>query len=485
MTTSKSAASEPSSAGGPTAAVRTPGEARVVKPGRGPLFVSGAAAGLGGAAAYLCALPAYVQASAPAAALLGTAAAGQAALAIALLRWPTRRLLAVTAAVAAGIVTLWLVTRTAGLGVRMPLWGPLDTTVGFTDIVDAALESLAAVLLAVCAVRWPRRRVRRPVAAAAAAALPVLLAGLLTAAGTGLATNGFTMVTGVSGSPLVPGQRLAPDTTRVLTYCSPDSFPLTMEVWEPPAGVAHPAPAVLYVHGGGLSLGSRQLRGLGASLANHAGALFPGLRRNLLARGMVVASVDYRLAPLAPWPAQLQDAQCAVRYLRFHAAALGIAPGKIGAFGSSAGGELAALLGTAPRAGAGPYPGEPSRVQAVADLFGPSDLNAMGNATPFGRVMVDVAFGGSHAVRAAASPVSYIHRGDPPFLIVQGTADPMVRPSQSLKLASRLASAGDRATLVLVRGANHGINDPAQHPSPASLTSMITGFFAHALRSKG
>lgn len=485
MTTDQSATFGRSSAGGHTAAAGAIGEARAVKPGRGPLFISGAAASLGGAAAYLCALPAYVQASAPAAALLGTAATCQAVLAMALLRRPARRLLAAAAAVAAGILTLWLATRTASLGVRMPLWGPLDTSVGFTDIIDAALESLAALLLAVCAVRWPRRRVRRPVAVAAAAALPVLLAGLLSAAGAGFATNGFTMVTGVSGNLLVPGQRLAPNTTTALTYCSPDSIPLTMEVWEPPAGAPRPAPAVLYVHGGGLSLGSRQLRGLGASLANHAGALFPGVRRDLLARGMAVASIDYRLAPLAPWPAQIEDAQCAVRYLRVHAAALGIAPDRIGAFGSSAGGELAALLGTAPRAGAGPYPAEPSRVQAVADLFGPSDLNAMGNATPFGRAMVEVAFGDSRAVRAAASPVSYIHRGDPPFLVLQGTADPMIRPSQSLMLASRLASAGDRPTLVLVRGASHGINDPSQHPSPAALTVMITSFFAHALGSKG
>lgn len=231
-----------------------------------------------------------------------------------------------------------------------------------------------------------------------------------------------------------------------------------------------------------MTLGSRQVQGLGAGLADHAGALFPGVRAGLLARGIVVASIDYRLAPLTPWPGQLEDAQCAVRFLRAHAAALGIDAGRIGAYGSSAGGELAALLGTAPRVGAGPYPSEPSQVQAVADLFGPADVNAMGrNSTPFGQAMVNMAFGSSPAVRAAASPVSYIHRGEPPFLIVQGTADPMVPPSQSVELARQLTAAGGKATLVLVRGAGHGISNPAQRPSPASIARMITEFFALSL----
>lgn len=453
-----------------------------MNPRRGSLLISGAVAALGGAATYLCVLAAYAQASVPAAVLVGAAAAGQAVLAVALLRRPSRQLIAAAAAAAAGLLLLWLVTRIAGMSVRLPLWEPLDTTVGVTDIVDAALEALTAVLLAFCAVRWPRRRARHPIAMVMAAALPVLLAGLLTVAGTGLATNGFTSLTDASGRVLEPGQRLAPGTATALTYCSP-GFPLTMEVWEPPAGLPRPAAAVVYVHGGGMTLGSRQVQGLGASLADHAGALFPGVRAGLLAQGIVVASIDYRLAPLTPWPGQLEDAQCAVRFLRFHAAALGIAPGRIGAYGSSAGGELAALLGTAPRAGAAPYPSESTQVQAVADLFGPADLNAMGrNSTPFGRAMVNMAFGSSRAVRAAASPVSYIHRGEPPFLILQGTADPMVPPSQSLDLARQLTMAGGKATLMLVRGAGHGINNQAQYPSPASLTSMITEFFVRTLK---
>lgn len=99
-----------------------------------------------------------------------------------------------------------------------------------------------------------------------------------------------------------------------------------------------------------------------------------------MAQGIVVASIDYRLAPLAPWPAQIQDAACAVRFLRAHAAALGIAPAHIGTWGSSGGGTLATLLGVGHGFGTRPYRGYSSQVEAVADMFGPADWNAMRHA---------------------------------------------------------------------------------------------------------
>src|SRR5215217_1194414 len=131
-------------------------------------------------------------------------------------------------------------------------------------------------------------------------------------------------------------------------YCRPDKVPLAMDLYMPPAAArsGRPAPVAMYVHRGGL-WGDWKMRGLGASQANHEGALFTPLQRWLNARGFVVASIDYRLPPGTPWPAQIEDAKCAVRFLRAHAAVLGIDPDRIGVWGSSGGGQLSSLLGLA------------------------------------------------------------------------------------------------------------------------------------------
>jgi acetyl esterase/lipase len=151
----------------------------------------------------------------------------------------------------------------------------------------------------------------------------------------------------------------------------------------------------LYVHGGGI-WGNRQRTGVGAVLANHGGALFSRLQEQLNGRGFVVASIDFRLPPATPWPAPVVDAKCAVRFLRAHAADLGIDPARVGAWGSSGGGQLASLLGLAgPGAGfdRGQYPAESSAVQAVVDMFGASDFEDFDDASPFGRLVVRLYLG--------------------------------------------------------------------------------------------
>lgn len=102
----------------------------------------------------------------------------------------------------------------------------------------------------------------------------------------------------------------------------------------------------------------------------------------LVARGTLVAAIDYRLAPEYKFPAQIEDVMCAVRFLRAHAADYNLDPDRIGAIGGSAGGHLVALLGTVDTSApfsqtSGGWNGVSSRVQAVVDLFGPSDLGAM------------------------------------------------------------------------------------------------------------
>ncbi|HEX6675443.1 MAG TPA: alpha/beta hydrolase [Actinomycetes bacterium] len=452
---------------------------------RGPLLVSAVAFSLGGAATYLAVLPALLQANLVGGILFAAAGITQASLAVGLLATPTKRKLVAAAAVSLAVVAAWALAHTVGLPGPNP-WLPLDTAVGFTDFLCAALESLAAVGLVSAAARWPREpRVRSPLLVMVASVPPLLLAALLTAGGVAFATDGFTTFARAGGP--VPDSP-SPGTTTTVTYCTQQGTRLAMDLYQPPASAARPAPVALYVHGGGYALGDRKPHGLGAGLANHAGALVPRLRASLSQRGFVVASIDYRLAPLSPWPAALQDAKCAVRFLRAHASAFGIDPGRIGAWGSSGGGALVSLLGLAgPEAGFdhGQYADQSSAVQAVVDMFGPADLTDLGDSEPFARVVAGMALGTSAGVRSSASPLSYVGAGaaagGPPFLILHGTDDQGVRPRQSQELARRLEAAGVPVRLVLVQGADHGLNDPSQRPTPGQLTETVADFFDRSL----
>lgn len=471
----------------PGTLARPPGRRR-----RGPLLVSAAAFSLAGAAVYLVVLPAHLQANLAEGVLVAVAGIAQAALAVALVAAPTRRRLVAAAAVSLAVVAFWVLTRTIGLPGPNP-WLPLDTAVGFTDFLCAVLEVVAVVLLSWAALRWPRVRVprgQRGVRVVLASAPLLLLALLLTLTGVAFATDGFTTVTRAGGP--VPTS-LPAGTMTTVTYCTQHGTKLAMDVYEPPAGLPRPAPAVLYVHGGGFVFGDRKPNGLGASLANHAGALLPQLRTGLNQRGMVVTSIDYRLPPLSPWPAALEDAKCAVRFLRAHAGALGIDPGRIGAWGSSAGGALVSLLGVVgPRAGfdRGPYADQPSNVQAVVDMFGAADLTDLHDSEPFMRAAVQVALGGSATVRRSVSPGSYLGAGVnawaraggiPPFLILHGTDDQAIPSRHSQAFARRLEAAGVPARLVLVRGANHGLDNPSQQPTPDQVANLAIDFFTDAL----
>jgi len=173
--------------------------------------------------------------------------------------------------------------------------------------------------------------------------------------------------------------------------------------------------------------------------------------------GFVVAAVNDRLAPQAHFPAMIEDVKCAaVRFLRAHAAGYHLDAAHIGVWGGSAGGYLAALLGTSDVSAGwdvGPYLEQPSWVQAVVVMFGPADLPALfaHSTRPQGQRRLLLVFDAASPegpVWVVASPVTYITPGDPPFLILQGDQDKVVPPEQARRLYERLQQAGVAAQLV-------------------------------------
>ena len=268
---------------------------------------------------------------------------------------------------------------------------------------------------------------------------------------------------------------------RTFTYCTVRGVALHMTIFEP-ARRSRPAPAVLQIHGGAWEHGHR-VDALNQSVRVDVGSLGT---HDLVSHGVVVASVSYLLAPKAPWPAQMQDVACAMRSLRAHAAAFGIDPNRIGVLGSSAGGQLASLLATDPNAPAwsgGPYAGISARPAALVDEYGPVDLT-----TPdfghFMRTVLHTVFGSAapaSAVLRAASPLHLVTPKDPPTLILQGTADPVVPPSQSVAFAAALRRAGVPVRLVLVQGGGHGLRTPGESPNPTALAATVTRFLLSEL----
>lgn len=240
------------------------------------------------------------------------------------------------------------------------------------------------------------------------------------------------------------------------------------------------APLVVSVHGGGWTGGDKQ-----------SGAAFD-FTDTLLEHGYVVASINYRLAPDYKFPILIQDVQCAVRHLRANAAEYNLDPNQVGAIGGSAGGHLVSLLGLVNDPspwGLGnyreAYEGQSSRVQAVVDLFGPTDL--VNDLPDLKRGMGMTIFGASSLDDPALvtySPISHVSPGDPPFLILHGKQDILVPPIQSQHLYDALIKAGIPARLVIVKNAGHSFRPFGSpiNPSLPELWSLAAEFFDHYLK---
>jgi acetyl esterase/lipase len=227
-----------------------------------------------------------------------------------------------------------------------------------------------------------------------------------------------------------------------VVYATVDGTALHLDVYEPPDRGTQTRPAVILIHGGSwMSFDKSTMSGMGRFLARY---------------GYVAFAVDYRLfdGKNDRWPAQLDDVQRAVRWVRANAAKYGVNPDRIGAFGHSAGAQLAALLGMENTrdnsdAALAKYS---SKVQAVVDVSGPSDFTT--DHDPDGDAFLKNFLGGDEASHPDlwkdASPVFHVAKDNAPFLIVHGTRDEEVRISQAQELNDKLSAAGVPVSFIKV-----------------------------------
>lgn len=279
------------------------------------------------------------------------------------------------------------------------------------------------------------------------------------------------------GIPEADGPRL-PDgveARRDVEYARVDGRALLLDLYLPKMR-SQPLPVVVWIHGGGWRAGSKErCRALPLS-----------------GQGFAVVSINYRLTDVAPFPAQIHDCKAAIRWIRAHAGEYHLDPAHIGAWGSSAGGHLVALLGTSGgvkelEGAIGGNLDQSSRVQAVCDFCGPSsfrpgDFGEDGPTTTAPALgLAERLLGGplreNREKARLASPVEHVSRDDPPFLIVHGERDTLVPPKHGRLLADALKKAGVEVTLYVVPGVGHGVSTP-------EAMRMAADFFDRHLKSR-
>jgi acetyl esterase/lipase len=237
-----------------------------------------------------------------------------------------------------------------------------------------------------------------------------------------------------------------------LVYSKVGSTELKLDIAYPLEG-AGPFPAVVVLYGGAWRTGNKW--GNRPTLAQFA------------RRGYVAISPQYRHCPKNIFPAQVHDVKAAVRWLRSHAAEYRVDVDHVGAMGFSAGGHLSMMLGvTGPEDGLEGEvpPGSPSsKVQAVVNFFGPSDLSAT-DVPDIAVGLVRDFLGAKTTDRpdlaAKASPVTFLSKDDAAILTFHGTKDPLVPYSQSMKLAEAMTKVGLPGRVELIVGAGHGWTGP-------------------------
>lgn len=237
-----------------------------------------------------------------------------------------------------------------------------------------------------------------------------------------------------------------------IVYAEMETGPLKLDLYSP-AEIEDPQ-LIVWVHGGAWRRGSKDS--------------VPILR--LLDRGYAIASVEYRLSPVAKFPAQIHDIKAAIRFLRTNREQYGYSAESIAIAGASAGGHLVALMGTTNghqelEGKVGGDLDQSSDVQAVIDLYGPSNfMTILHQSTPHGLSVrvpaLELLLGSQPEKRPElaklASPVFHVNEQAPPLLILHGDQDPQVPINQSHELHAAYKDAKRPVDFIVVHGAAHG-----------------------------
>ncbi len=238
--------------------------------------------------------------------------------------------------------------------------------------------------------------------------------------------------------------------------------PLLMDVYEPATESGALRPLVIFVHGGGFTAGVR------SSVARYVSSY--------TSAGFIIATIDYRLAREAPFPAAPIDVLTAVRYFRANAGRWNLDPNRIGLFGTSAGGHLAAFSAVAAdteRFESNVWAGYSSRVQAAVSHFGPMDF--VSHPARGGEAI----FMGS-ASAAEISPITYVDANDPPVFLAHGEQDPVVSIHHSELMYGALQGADIPSQFLRVANAGHGFvatpNGALINPSLTEIEATTIGF---------
>lgn len=256
---------------------------------------------------------------------------------------------------------------------------------------------------------------------------------------------------------------------RDLPYGQGGGHDLLLDLYLPQDRGAAPVPGLIFIHGGAWKKGNR--------------ADYRVYTMHFASQGYVAATITYRLTGEAPFPAAVEDAKCAVRWMRAQAANLGIDPMRIAVIGGSAGGHLAMMVGYSPGEfeGTGGYHEVSSAVAAVVDIYGPANLTSeQGQAAD----EVHAFLGGKSFTAApdlwrAASPVNHLDASDPPTLIMHGTLDELVDVAQADELEEKLRDLGVPCEYERLRGWPHTMD--AAVPMNAYFKERLGRFFADHL----
>jgi len=249
-----------------------------------------------------------------------------------------------------------------------------------------------------------------------------------------------------------------------ITYGKAGEIELKLDLARPEGD--GPFPAIVFIHGGGWHQGSRQG--------------YRGQIQEAAKRGYVAATISYRLmqydetkrdtATATPiFPAQIHDAKAAIRWLRANAKKYNVAPGRIGVTGGSAGGHLSLLVGlTDPAAhleGESGNREQSSRVQAIVNVFGPTDMEFCYEKSSVAWIF-RLFMGGTPDEAGArytvASPITYVSEDDPPVLTLHGDQDALVPVEQARMLDEKMKAAGASHTLMVFEGQGHGFRGEHQ-----------------------